>query len=149
MSTLTVQNIQGSSSSGNTVNVTNGHTLDVTLVKGEGTATTNLKQGLTKNWALIAVSSGTPSTDDSFNTSSLTDDSTGNVFVTLTNAMSSINYTNHLNVQVNSASGTGSFFTQSVRTSNRSTSLYRANNFENGSDTDPRHYDALINGDLA
>ena len=113
------------------------------------TAMSTINQGTAKNWALITVSSGTPSTDDSFNTASLTDDSTGNVFVNLTNAMSSVNYTTLLNVQVTSASGTGSFFTQSVRTSNRTTSLYRANNFENGSDTDPRHYDAQINGDLA
>tara|TARA_R100001591_G_scaffold113426_1_gene126664 strand:+ start:369 stop:764 length:396 start_codon:yes stop_codon:yes gene_type:complete len=113
------------------------------------TAMSTINQGTAKNWALITVSSGTPSTDDSFNTASLTDDSTGNVFVNLTNAMSSVNYTTLFNVQVTSASGTGSFFTQSVRTSNRTTSLYRANNFENGSDTDPRHYDAQINGDLA
>ena len=113
------------------------------------TTMSTINQGTAKNWALITVSSGTPSTDDSFNTASLTDDSTGNVFVNLTNAMASVNYTNHLNVQVTSASGTGSFFTQSVRTSNRTTSLYRANNFENGSDTDPRHYDSQVNGDLA
>ena len=113
------------------------------------TAMSTINQGTAKNWALITVSSGTPSTDDSFNTASLTDDSTGNVFINLTNAMSSINYTTLLNVQVTSASGTGSFFIQSVRTSNRTTSLYRANNFENGSDTDPRHYDAQVNGDLA
>jgi len=112
-------------------------------------STQDTMAGLAKNWALITVSSGTPSTDDSFNTASLTDDSAGNVFVNLTNAMSSVNYTTLLNVQVTSASGTGSFFTQSVRTSNRTTSLYRANNFENGSDTDPRHYDAQSNGDLA
>ena len=113
------------------------------------TAMSTINQGTAKNWALITVSSGTPSTDDSFNTASLTDDSTGNVFVNLTNAMSSVNYTTLFNVQVTSASGTGSFFTQSVRTSNRTTSLYRANNFENGTDTDPRQYDAQVNGDLA
>ena len=113
------------------------------------TTMSTINQGTAKNWALITVSSGTPSTDDSFNTASLTDDSTGNVFVNLTNAMASVNYTNHLNVQVSAASGTGCFFIQSVRTSNRTTSLYRANNFENGSDTDPRHYDSQVNGDLA
>ena len=63
--------------------------------------------------------------------------------------MASVNYPTMFNTQVNSASGTGSFFTQAVRTSNRTTSLYRANNFENGSDTDPQQYDASINGDLA
>jgi len=138
MSTIKTNTLTGTTSAGSIV------------VTGEGgSTTTNLQQGLIKNWSLITVSSGTPSTDDSFNTASLTDDSTGNVFINLTNAMSSINYTTLLNVQVTSASGTGSFFIQSVRTSNRTTSLYRANNFENGSDTDPRHYDAQSNGDLA
>ena len=113
------------------------------------TAMSTINQGTAKNWALITVSSGTPSTDDSFNTASLTDDSAGNVFVNLTNAMSSVNYSNLLGRQVSAASGTGSNFIQSVRTSNRSTSLYRANNFENGSDADPLHYETQINGDLA
>ena len=138
MSTLKTNTLTGTTSAGSIV------------VTGEGgSTTTNLQQGLAKNWSLISVSSGTPSTDDSFNTASLTDDSTGNVFVNLTNAMSSINYSNLLGRQVSAASGTGSNFIQSVRTSNRSTSLYRANNFENGSDADPSHYETQINGDLA
>jgi hypothetical protein len=111
--------------------------------------TSYIFNGVAKHWALITVSGGTPSIDDSFNTASLTDDSTGNVFVNLTNAMSSVNYSNLLGRQVGAASGTGSNFIQSVRTSNRSTSLYRANNFENGSDADPSHYESQINGDLA
>tara|TARA_A100001391_G_scaffold23899_1_gene13150 strand:- start:156 stop:572 length:417 start_codon:yes stop_codon:yes gene_type:complete len=138
MSTLKTNTLTGTTSAGSIV------------VTGEGgSTTTNLQQGLAKNWSLISVSSGTPSTDDSFNTASLTDDSTGNVFVNLTNAMSSVNYSNLLGRQVSAASGTGSNFIQSVRTSNRSTSLYRANNFENGSDADPSHYETQINGDLA
>ena len=138
MSTIKTNTLTGTTSAGSI------------LVTGEGgSTTTNLQQGLAKNWSLISVSSGTPSTDDSFNTASLTDDSTGNVFVNLTNAMSSINYSNLLGRQVSAASGTGSNFIQSVRTSNRSTSLYRANNFENGSDADPSHYETQINGDLA
>ena len=138
MSTLKANTLTGTTSAGSIV------------VTGEGgSTTTNLQQGLAKNWSLISVSSGTPSNADSFNTASLTDDSTGNVFVNLTNAMSSVNYSNLLGRQVSAASGTGSNFIQSVRTSNRSTSLYRANNFENGSDADPLHYETQINGDLA
>ena len=113
------------------------------------TAMSTINQGTAKNWALIRVSSGTPSNSDSFNTASLTDDSTGNVFVNLTNAMSSVNYSNLVGRQVVSQAGTGSNFVQSVTTNNRTTSLYRANNFENGSDTDPYHYDTQVNGDLA
>ena len=113
------------------------------------TAMSTINQGTAKNWALIRVSSGTPSNSDSFNTASLTDDSTGNVFVNLTNAMSSVNYSNLVGRQVVSQAGTGSNFVQSVTTNNRSTSLYRINNFENGSDADPHHYDSQVNGDLA
>ena len=138
MSTLKTNTLTGTTSAGS-INVT-----------GEGgSTTTNLQQGLTKSWSILSVSSGTPSVDDSFNTASITDNDVGNVFFNLTNAMASVNYPTMFNTQVNSASGTGSFFTQAIRTSNRTTSLYRANNFENGSDTDPKQYDASINGDLA
>ena len=112
-------------------------------------ATSVLFNGSAKNWALITVSSGTPSNADSFNTASLTDADVGNVYVNLTNAMSSVNYSNLVSRQVVASAGTGSNFVQSVTTANRSTSSYRINNFENGSDADPHHYDTQVNGDLA
>ena len=46
-------------------------------VQGEGTATTNLQQGLAKQWCHFDGFAGTLSSDDSFNTASLTDNSTG------------------------------------------------------------------------
>ena len=138
MSTIKTNTLTGTTSAGSIV------------VTGEGgSTTTNLQQGLTKNWSVCPVSSGTPSIDDSFNLASITDNDVGNIFYNLTNAMASVNYTSIFNVQQGGASGTGSYFTQSVRTSNRTTSLYRANNFENGSDADPQQYDAQVNGDLA
>ena len=113
------------------------------------TAMSTINQGTAKNWSVCPVSSGTPSIDDSFNLASITDSDVGNIFYNLTNAMASVNYTSIFTVQQGGQSGTGSYFTQAVRTSNRTTSLYRANNFENGSDADPKQYDAQINGDLA
>ncbi len=63
------------------------------LVTGEGNSTTtNLQQGLAKAWAGLTYSGGTPSLDDSFNHSSITDSATGYATMNLTNAMSSINY---------------------------------------------------------
>ena len=138
MSTLKTNTLTGTTSAGSIV------------VTGEGgSTTTNLQQGLTKNWSVCPVSSGTPSIDDSFNLASITDADVGNIYYNLTNAMASVNYTSIFNVQQGGQSGTGSYFTQSVRTSNRTTSLYRANNYENGTDADPRQYDAQVNGDLA
>ena len=90
MSTLTVQNIQGSSSSNNTISVADGHKLDVTLVKAEGSATTNLKQGLCKVWQQSQGDSTTPT--DSFNVSNITDNGTGAFTTNFTNAMNNAFY---------------------------------------------------------
>ena len=56
-------------------------------VQGEGTATTNLQQGLAKNWCSFDGTAGTLSFEDSFNSASLTDNGTGNYSVNFTNAM--------------------------------------------------------------
>ena len=90
MSTLTVQNIQGSSSSNNTISVADGHKLDVTLVKAEGTATTNLQQGLSKWWC--AVIQATNTVKDSFNVSGTTDTGTGRTQYGYTNNMANDGY---------------------------------------------------------
>ena len=90
MSTLTVQNIQVSSSSNNTISVADGHKLDVTLVKAEGTATTNLQQGLSKWWC--AVIQATNTVKDSFNVSGTTDTGTGRTQYGYTNNMANDGY---------------------------------------------------------
>ena len=60
-------------------------------VQSEGTATTNLQQGLAKQWCHFDGSASTLSLDDSFNTASLTDNSTGNYSAFFTSAMASNN----------------------------------------------------------
>tara|TARA_X000001382_G_scaffold54391_1_gene37087 strand:+ start:127 stop:522 length:396 start_codon:yes stop_codon:yes gene_type:complete len=58
-------------------------------VTGEGNSTTtNLQQGLLKQWCRI-VQTGTQSIGDSFNTSGITDDGTGKTTFAFTNAMNS------------------------------------------------------------
>ena len=57
-------------------------------VQGEGTATTNLQQGLAKSW--VDLNGGTA--DDSFNLGSDTDNGTGNYSFTFTANMSNANY---------------------------------------------------------
>ena len=86
MSTLVVETIK--------------HTNDTTLfasdtsgqltVQGEGSATTNLQQGLTKVWGKINCQ-GTPSILQSFNLSSITDVATGQYDCIYTNTTSSTN----------------------------------------------------------
>jgi len=63
------------------------------LVTGEGNSTTtNLQQGLAKAWQSITASGGTPSFNDSFNTSSITDSNVGRHTLNFSNSFSSVNY---------------------------------------------------------
>jgi len=62
-------------------------------VTGEGNSTTtNLQQGLAKQWATHTQAS-TYVLDDSFNVASLTDNGTGESSLTFTNAPANANYT--------------------------------------------------------
>ena len=65
-------------------------------VQGEGSATTNMQQGLAKVF-INFNGTGTIATRDSFNTSSIADLGTGNYRVVFNNNMSNGNYTNVLN----------------------------------------------------
>ena len=69
-------------------------------VQGEGSATTNLAQGLVKTWASIK---GTTSTEllDSFNVASVSDDATGKSTITITNDMTDDNYSTTTSAQEN------------------------------------------------
>ena len=85
-SELRVDNLKGSTTGGS-INVL-----------GEGTsATTNLQQGLDKMWVFF-VGSGTAAISDSFNTSGLTDNGTGNYTVAIANDMANVNYAYNLTV---------------------------------------------------
>ena len=77
--------------SGTTITVDTGDALDVTLVKGEGTATTNLKQGVAKVWANIN-GTGTPAARDSLNVTSITDHATGILSIVIANDMGNNEY---------------------------------------------------------
>ncbi|MEC7830113.1 MAG: hypothetical protein VYA74_04370, partial [Bacteroidota bacterium] len=87
--TLTVDNantdtIAGKSNANNmTINAGN------ITIKGEGTATTNLQQGLSKSW-IARLNTGDANYYDSFNVGSTTDSGTGRITVTFTNDFSNI-----------------------------------------------------------
>ena len=60
------------------------------LVTGEGTATTNLQQGLAKGW--MNFDQDTPTIDDSLNIASVTDHSAGQFSPQYTNSFGNVNY---------------------------------------------------------
>ena len=96
MSTIFADKFKNTSG-GNNVKVNQLSGIDTAgsiTVQGEGTATTNLQQGLCKafvaNWDMAAASLG-----DSFNVASVTDQSTGRAYPNWTNNFASASYTHH------------------------------------------------------
>ena len=93
--TLTVDNantdtIAGKSNANNmTINAGN------ITIKGEGSATTNLQQGLTK-WFATHRGDFSNAVEDSFNVGSHTDYGTGGVIYTFTNNMGNTDYCPHV-----------------------------------------------------
>ena len=57
----------------------------IVTIQGEGTATTNLQQGLLKSWVNFDGSATDAAARDSFNVSGMTDNSTGNYSVAFGN----------------------------------------------------------------
>ena len=79
MSTLNVDALVGNTSA------------NAITVRGEGSATTSLQQGLLKSWIRFN-GSGTIAINDNFNCSSITDNATGVYTMTMQTAMANINY---------------------------------------------------------
>ena len=84
MSTVVATNINTDALVGNT-------SANSITVRGEGSATTVLNQGLCKAWSNNAGGSSI-SINDSFNVSSITDDGLGDIGNVFTNPMASANY---------------------------------------------------------
>ena len=168
MSSLTVHEIQGSSSSSNSITVKSGQTLKggevhfdtlkgkttagSITVQGEGSNTTNLQQGLAKMWgnydqrgdALGSVTSG-----DTFNVTSFTDFSEGHINVAIANDMAnatySINATSHYN-------GTEDYdqYSRFTGASMVTAGTFRlASQWENSSPQDAWYHGIVVHGDLA
>lgn len=148
MSTIFADKFKNTSG-GNNVKVNQLSGIDTAgsiTVQGEGTATTNLQQGLCKHW--ISVNMSTAAVNDSFNAGSITDNGTGNFTNTITNPMSNVNYANTIGSKYVQAWGQLAFF----RSTNRTTTTYvtgSVNYHNNGNETDSVQFDTSINGDLA
>jgi hypothetical protein len=110
-------------------------------VTGEGTATTNLQQGLVKFWTQTD-GTGTVSNRDSFNSSALTDNGTGDYTHTFTNAMGNNDYSS---VGMAAGSNHSAFYNEANTTTTSFRQLIRQNTTDN--DSDP--ISLQICGDLA
>ena len=117
-------------------------------IQGEGSATTNLQQGVAKVW-INFDGTGTPAARDSFNVGSITDNGTGSYDIVFTNAMGNANYTSQcsLNNGTTDVSATHDYGWAIV---DRTTADFRWDT-ENASNSqvDLALLDALVLGDLA
>ena len=84
--------------SGNLITYDSADVVNITLAKGEGTASTNLKQGLVKAW--IHFNGTSNAILDSLNHSALTDNGTGDYTMNITNAMANANYCATVNAKL-------------------------------------------------
>ena len=136
MSTLVIDTIQGRASA-NSINV-----------RGEGTATTSLQQGLAKAW----VTHSSVSILDSINVSSITDVSTGTQQIFFSNSMANTAYV--ISGLVGSNTGSASSTINAQRPYLWATASYGSRTlYNNGSSpgvvTDYNHVDNTVMGDLA
>ena len=140
-SQLNVDTIVDKAGSGGT-NVKIGNTS--TYVSDGGSATQNTVQGIAKCWGDYDQDS--PSIKDSFNTSSVTDNSTGQYFPQFTNNMGSVNYASMSQTQPQSTTASCESFENE---SDKTTANTRITTVENASDTDHTNNAYVIHGDLA
>jgi len=140
MSTLNVDALVGVSSA------------NAITVRGEGTATTSLQQGLTKAWVNFTGVTNTVERD-SFNVASLTDVTTGKTNVVYTSAMANNDYAG--SHYTNSASGSTAYeFTNAYAgvlgiDAGRTTALIKVAAFSTNTFIDSSQNDVTIVGDLA
>ena len=108
-------------------------------VQGEGTATTNLQQGLVKHW-IHGATNGTFN-EDSFNTTSTTDNGTGDTTATFTNNMANAHFAG-----AGLPGGDNTYGTSAQATSSHRTVIHRGDNI---SDNDSGNYSIVTVGELA
>ena len=138
---------------GTTITIDTGDALDVTLVKAEGTATTNLKQGLAKLWAAYDqrgdVLGGAGTSGDTFNSSSIVDVLEGHLDVSFSNNMANATYSMCATTHY---SGTLAYdeYSRYCGGSNMAAGTFRlASQYSNGNEQDCYWNGILVHGDLA
>ena len=117
-------------------------------VQGEGNATTNLQQGLQKQW-IDFNGSGTVAIVDSFNSASISDEGTGDYRVNLTNAMRAQEGCINTGIGQNRDGGSPTDNDLFINFSSTSQILMKSRDSNQGSDEDSQMICTSVNGDLA
>ena len=125
----------------------NSNIANPTTVKGEGTNTTNLQQGLAKAW-LNYKGTSTNAINDSFNTASVTDNNTGDYTQNLTTSFSTANNSYTLSTQAEPGNEDNGMYTY-LQTFATGTFRFGARTARNSSKTDVNYIFPKIHGDLA
>ena len=114
--------------------------------QGEGTATTNLQQGLAKVWCSATIATNTHTIQDSLNVTSLTDGGAGITSVVIANDMSNDDYAVSACLGVSCAR----LFASLNANSDIATGSYKMNsiNYAGGFE-DYDNFGSSIHGDLA
>ena len=150
MSTIFADKFKNTSG-GNNVKVNQLSGIDTAgsiLVTGEGNSTTtNLQQGLAKQWVNIDASTSTPSLENSFNVASLTDQGTGLFDYNTTNNFSNAKFAGSGCHEVYSARA-GAIESSDDRGNSTSIVRTRVNN-SGGTAFDSREIMFSTHGDLA
>ena len=125
----------------------NSNIANPTTVKGEGTNTTNLQQGLAKAW-LNYKGTSTNAVNDSFNTATVTDNNTGDYTQNLTTSFSTANNSYTLSTQAEPGNEDNGMYTY-LQTFATGTFRFGARTARNSSKTDVNYIFPKIHGDLA
>ena len=133
-----------------TGNITLNKTLGGTsiTVQGEGTDTTNLQQGLQKQWIDFNGSS-TVAIVDSFNSASISDEGTGDYRVNLTNAMRAQEGCINTGIGQNRDGASPTDNDLFINFASSSQILMKSRDSNQGSDEDSEMICTSVNGDLA
>ena len=148
MSTINATNIVADALVGNA-------SANAITVRGEGSATTSLQQGLAKAFATVDQTSGA-SIDDSNNISGITDNRTGEVGLTFSNNMNNTLYSVTVSEREHNADGNwvaGGFVVGAKAASGwngtLSTSQYTIINYVNNGAAHDSENSSVVHGDLA
>jgi hypothetical protein len=119
------------------------------LVTGEGNSTTtNLQQGLAKCWVNFD-GTGTIASRDSFNTTSITDNATGDYSITIANNMANDDYAHAGNSGGANGTSAGAVYANDQSTA-RTTTLFRVYTLHSNTNTvDTPTINIIVSGDLA
>lgn len=150
MSTIFADKFKNTSG-GNNVKVNQLSGIDTAgsiTVQGEGTATTNLQQGLQKQW-IDFNGSGTVAIVDSFNSASISDEGTGDYRVNLTNAMRAQEGCINTGIGQNRDGGSPTDNDLFINFSSTTQILMKSRDSNGGNDEDSQMVCTSVNGDLA